>query len=79
MFHHSWSNWNFVLSSQMTHMFGMDDDYSDDAILGRLEGMKDVIEQVNQQFKDPVRFFRFVMEIKYFIHLHKFVVIFLQI
>ena len=41
----------------MTHMFGMDDDYSDDAILGRLEGMKDVIEQVNRQFKDPVRFF----------------------
>lgn len=39
----------------MTRMFGMGDDFGDDAILGRLEGMKDVIEQVNKQFKDPVR------------------------
>ncbi|XP_052193105.1 ATPase GET3A [Diospyros lotus] len=41
------------LISQMTRMFGMDDDFNEDAILGKLEGMKDVIEQVNQQFKDP--------------------------
>ncbi|XP_015951025.1 ATPase GET3A [Arachis duranensis] len=41
------------LLNQMTRMFGMGDDFGDDAILGRLEGMKDVIEQVNQQFKDP--------------------------
>ncbi|XP_061339910.1 ATPase GET3A-like [Gastrolobium bilobum] len=39
--------------NQMSQMFGMDDGFSDDAILGKLEGMKDVIEQVNQQFKDP--------------------------
>lgn len=39
----------------MTRMFGMGDDFGDDAIVGRLEGMKDVIEQVNKQFKDPVR------------------------
>ena len=39
----------------MTRMFGMGDDFGDDQILGRLEGMKDVIEQVNKQFKDPVR------------------------
>lgn len=39
----------------MTRMFGMGEDFGDDAILGRLEGMKDVIEQVNKQFKDPVR------------------------
>lgn len=39
----------------MTRMFGVDDEYGEDAILGRLEGMKDVIEKVNQQFKDPVR------------------------
>ncbi|XP_027334154.1 ATPase ARSA2 isoform X2 [Abrus precatorius] len=41
------------LFNQMTRMFGMGDDFGDDAILGRLEGMKDVIEQVNKQFKDP--------------------------
>lgn len=38
----------------MTRLFGMEDDFGEDAILGRLEGMKDVIEQVNKQFKDPV-------------------------
>ncbi|KAA3469599.1 ATPase GET3 [Gossypium australe] len=37
----------------MTRLFGMDDEFGEDAILGRLEGMKDVIEQVNKQFKDP--------------------------
>ncbi|KAL9683793.1 hypothetical protein QQ045_021218 [Rhodiola kirilowii] len=42
------------LLSQMTRMFGMDDEFAEDAILGRLEGMKDVIEQVNRQFKDPI-------------------------
>ncbi|KAF3442248.1 hypothetical protein FNV43_RR16164 [Rhamnella rubrinervis] len=41
------------IMNQMTRMFGVDDDYGEDAILGRLEGMKDVIEKVNQQFKDP--------------------------
>lgn len=46
---------HFELSPQMTRMFGMGEDFGDDAILGRLEGMKDVIEQVNKQFKDPVR------------------------
>lgn len=39
----------------MTRMFGMNDDFGEDALLGRLEGMKDVIERVNKQFKDPVR------------------------
>ncbi|XXG76038.1 hypothetical protein AAC387_Pa08g0475 [Persea americana] len=39
--------------NQMTRMFGVDDEFGEDAILGRLEGMKDVIEQVNRQFKDP--------------------------
>lgn len=43
---------------QMTRLFGVDDDFGEDAVLGKLEGMKDVIEQVNKQFKDPVsRFF----------------------
>lgn len=41
------------LLSQMTRLFGAEDDFGEDAILGRLEGMKDVIEQVNKQFKDP--------------------------
>lgn len=44
----------------------MGDDFGEDAILGKLEGMKDVIEQVNKQFKDPVRitfsFCLFVLE-----------------
>lgn len=41
------------LLSQMTRLFGVEDDFGEDAILGRLEGMKDVIEQVNLQFRDP--------------------------
>ncbi|XWS32254.1 hypothetical protein CRYUN_Cryun23aG0144300 [Craigia yunnanensis] len=41
------------LLSQMTHLFGVGDEFGEDAILGRLEGMKEVIEQVNKQFKDP--------------------------
>ncbi|XP_059651492.1 ATPase GET3A [Cornus florida] len=39
--------------SQMTRLFGVGDEFGEDAILGRLEGMKDMIEQVNKQFKDP--------------------------
>lgn len=38
----------------MTRMFGLDENFGEDAILGRLEGMKEVIEKVNKQFKDPV-------------------------
>ncbi|KAL9272778.1 ATPase GET3A-like protein [Drosera capensis] len=41
------------LLSQMSRLFGAEDEFGEDAILGRLEGMKDVIEQVNKQFKDP--------------------------
>ncbi|XP_027159663.1 ATPase ARSA2 [Coffea eugenioides] len=41
------------LISQMSRLFGADDEFGEDAILGKLEGMKDVIEQVNKQFKDP--------------------------
>ncbi|KAG8663916.1 ATPase GET3A [Manihot esculenta] len=41
------------LLSQMTRMFGVEEEFGEDALLGRLEGMKDVIEQVNRQFKDP--------------------------
>lgn len=43
----------------MTRLFGVDDEFGEDAILGKLEGMKDVIQQVNQQFKDPVRLIAF--------------------
>ncbi|KAG6434442.1 hypothetical protein SASPL_106078 [Salvia splendens] len=43
------------LFTQMTRMFGVGDDFGEDDILGKLESMKDVIEQVNRQFKDPVR------------------------
>ncbi|XP_002511778.2 ATPase GET3A [Ricinus communis] len=41
------------LLNQVTRLFGIDDEFGEDALLGRLEGMKDVIEQVNKQFKDP--------------------------
>lgn len=41
------------LFSQMTRLFGVEEDFGEDAILGKLEGMKDIIEQVNKQFKDP--------------------------
>ncbi|KAM3305574.1 ATPase GET3A [Capsicum chacoense] len=39
--------------SQMSRIFGVDTEFGEDAILGKLEGMKDIIEQVNRQFKDP--------------------------
>lgn len=38
----------------MTRLFGIEDEFGEDALLGRLEGMKDVIEQVNEQFKNPL-------------------------
>ncbi|EYU32037.1 hypothetical protein MIMGU_mgv1a012717mg [Erythranthe guttata] len=41
------------LLGQMTRLFGLGDEFGEDAILGKLEGMKEVIQQVNQQFKDP--------------------------
>ncbi|CAL9116641.1 unnamed protein product [Musa acuminata var. zebrina] len=41
------------LFSQATRLFGLGDEFNEDAMLGKLEGMKDVIEQVNKQFKDP--------------------------
>ncbi|KAL0373610.1 UNVERIFIED_CONTAM: ATPase ARSA2 [Sesamum radiatum] len=44
------------LFSQMTRLFGVGDEFGEDDLLGKLEGMKDVIEQVNKQFKDPALF-----------------------
>ncbi|GFP98514.1 ATPase asna1 homolog [Phtheirospermum japonicum] len=41
------------LLSQMTSLLGVGDEFGEDAILGKLDGLKDVIQQVNQQFKDP--------------------------
>ncbi|CAL5082438.1 unnamed protein product [Urochloa humidicola] len=41
------------LLNQASRLFGLGDELNEDAMLGRLEGMKDVIEQVNRQFKDP--------------------------
>lgn len=35
-------------------MFGVEDEFGEDAIMGKLEGIQDVIEQVNKQFRDPV-------------------------
>lgn len=39
----------------MGRLFGVGDEFGEDAILGRLEGMKELIQQVNRQFKDPVK------------------------
>lgn len=41
------------LISQATRMFGLGDEFSEESMLGKLEDMKSVIEQVNNQFKDP--------------------------
>uniref|UniRef100_F6H4U3 ArsA/GET3 Anion-transporting ATPase-like domain-containing protein n=1 Tax=Vitis vinifera TaxID=29760 RepID=F6H4U3_VITVI len=54
------------LLNQMTCLlFGVDEVFGEDALLGRLEGMKDVIEQVTKRFKDPVR----SLILKYFLWL----------
>ncbi|EFJ25835.1 hypothetical protein SELMODRAFT_173359 [Selaginella moellendorffii] len=39
--------------SQVSHLFGLGDEFREDAIMGKLEAMKSVIEQVNEQFRDP--------------------------
>ncbi|KAI0513985.1 hypothetical protein KFK09_010017 [Dendrobium nobile] len=41
------------LITQASRLFGLGDEFSEDAMLGRLEGMRDIIQQVNKQFKDP--------------------------
>lgn len=41
------------LISQVSRMFGSEEEFGEDAIMGKLEGMQDVIEQVNKQFRDP--------------------------
>ncbi|MCO5605226.1 hypothetical protein L7F22_059406 [Adiantum nelumboides] len=41
------------LISQVSRMFGAEDEFGEDAIMGKLEGIQDVIEQVNKQFRDP--------------------------
>ncbi|GAB4861846.1 ATPase get3a [Ancistrocladus abbreviatus] len=41
------------LLGQMTRLLGVEDEFGEDALVGRLEGMKEIIEQVNKQFKDP--------------------------
>lgn len=46
----------YIYIWQMTRLFGLGDEFGEDAILGKIEGMKDIIEQVNKQFKDPVRY-----------------------
>ncbi|KAL2643000.1 hypothetical protein R1flu_010587 [Riccia fluitans] len=41
------------LISQVSRMFGTGDEFGEDAIMGKLEGMKAVIERVNEQFRNP--------------------------
>ncbi|XP_058086247.1 ATPase GET3A-like isoform X1 [Magnolia sinica] len=41
------------LLNQVTRIFGIHEEFGEDAMLGKLEGMRNVIEQVNRQFKDP--------------------------
>jgi arsenite-transporting ATPase len=54
------------LLNQATRLFGLGDELNEDAMLGRLEGMKDVIEQVNRQFKDPVSLTKTCRESEFF-------------
>ncbi|KAH7293049.1 hypothetical protein KP509_28G009500 [Ceratopteris richardii] len=41
------------LISQFSRMFGAEDEFGEAAIMSKLEGIQDVIERVNQQFRDP--------------------------
>jgi len=41
------------LVSQATRLFGLGEEFSEDAMLGRLDTMKEIVEKVNTQFKDP--------------------------
>lgn len=41
------------LVNQATRLFGLGEEFSEDAVSGRLETMKEIIEKVNTQFKDP--------------------------
>ena len=36
-------------------MFGAEEEYGEDALMSKLEGIQGVIEQVNKQFRNPVR------------------------
>eukprot|EP00271_Cylindrocystis_brebissonii_P014523 TRINITY_DN35898_c0_g1_i1.p1 TRINITY_DN35898_c0_g1~~TRINITY_DN35898_c0_g1_i1.p1 ORF type:complete len:384 (+),score=84.15 TRINITY_DN35898_c0_g1_i1:322-1473(+) len=42
-----------AMIGQMSAMFGAGPEFGEDAILGKLESMKAVIEQVNDQFRNP--------------------------
>ncbi|ONK77096.1 uncharacterized protein A4U43_C02F3060 [Asparagus officinalis] len=41
------------LLSQATRLFGLGDEFNEDAMVDRLETMRGIIEKVNNQFKDP--------------------------
>jgi arsenite-transporting ATPase len=41
------------LIDQVSRMFGAGNEFGEDAIMSKLEGMKTVIEQVNEQFRNP--------------------------
>ncbi|CAM6117248.1 unnamed protein product [Calypogeia fissa] len=41
------------LINQVTRMFGAGNEFGEDAIMSKLEGMKMAIEQVNEQFRNP--------------------------
>lgn len=41
------------LISQVSRMFGAGDEFGEDALLGKVENIKAVIEQVNNQFRNP--------------------------
>ncbi|KAL6569452.1 ATPase get3a [Orobanche minor] len=41
------------LLSQVTRLLGVGEEFGEDAILGKLDGLKDVVQQVNKQFRDP--------------------------
>jgi arsenite-transporting ATPase len=41
------------LISQVSRMFGAGEEFGENALMSKLEGIKSVIEQVNDQFRDP--------------------------
>ncbi|KAJ7559520.1 hypothetical protein O6H91_04G089300 [Diphasiastrum complanatum] len=41
------------LIGQVSTLFGVGDEFGEDALMGKLESMKGVIEQVNEQFRNP--------------------------
>ena len=58
----------------MTSLFDVGDEFDKDTILGRLEGTKDIIEQVNKLFKNPIRSYFPLLQLECLPYMLSFVV-----